>query len=65
MVRGSRHDRLHRLPLRPDFGAAWLRADPAAVLDDLLVRPSRSTFEAAAAAFAPVFLPAMFFTSYA
>ena len=37
------------------FGARWLRADPAAVFDVLLVRPSRSTFEAADAALALVF----------
>lgn len=37
-----------------DFGAAWLSADPAAVFDALPVRPSRSTFDAAFAAFWPV-----------
>jgi len=36
------------------FGARWLRALPATVRDALPVRRSRSTFEAALAAFAPV-----------
>lgn len=36
-------------PLR--LGAAWERAEPAAVLDALPVRPSRSTLLAALAAF--------------
>jgi len=39
------------------FGARWLSAEPAAVFDALLVRPSRSTFDAAFAAFALVFRP--------
>jgi hypothetical protein len=38
------------------FGARWLRALAAAVFDALLVRPSRSTFEAADAALVLVFL---------
>jgi hypothetical protein len=37
------------------LGARWLNAEPAAVFDVLLVRPSRSTFDAALAAFALVF----------
>ena len=39
------------------FGAACDNADPAAVLDLVLVRPSRNTDEAALAAFGLVFLP--------
>ena len=46
--------RRHRFPF---LGARWLSADPAAVFDALLVRPSRSTFDAALAARALVFLP--------
>ncbi|WIM87899.1 hypothetical protein PT015_24290 [Candidatus Mycobacterium wuenschmannii] len=52
------------LPFAPDFGARWLSAEAAAVFDALLVRPSRSTFEAALAAFALVFLPAITITSF-
>jgi hypothetical protein len=37
------------------FGARCDSADAAAVFDALLVRPSRSTFDAAFAAFAEVF----------
>lgn len=40
--------------LRRGFGARWESADPAAVLDARLVRPSRSTLDAAFAAFAEV-----------
>jgi hypothetical protein len=42
---------LLRLPLW-----RWLRALPAAVFDAFEVRPSRSTFDAALAAFLPVVL---------
>lgn len=49
----SRHD------ARPStycfFGARCESADPAAVLEALLVRPSRKTLDAAFAAFAEVF----------
>jgi hypothetical protein len=38
--------------LVPDF--VWDRADPAALFDEALVRPSRNTFEAAVAAFGEV-----------
>ena len=38
------------------LGARWLSALAAAVFEALLVRPSRSTFDAADAAFALVFL---------
>jgi hypothetical protein len=51
------------LRLPPDFGAAWLSAEPVAVFEALLVRPSRSTLEAAFAAFAPVLRPAITITS--
>lgn len=44
---------VHYLAFR--FGARWLSALPAAVLDALPVRPSLSTFEAALAALALVF----------
>jgi len=37
------------------LGARWLSAEPAAVFDALLVRPSRSTLEAALAALMLVF----------
>ena len=40
------------------------RALPAAVLDALLVRPSRRTFDAALAAFAEVTLFAMMFAPF-
>lgn len=43
----------------PRFGARWLKALAAAVLDTFEVRPSRNTFEAALAALALVFRPAM------
>jgi hypothetical protein len=45
------------------LGWRWLSALPAAVFDALLVRLSRSTFEAAVAAFLLVFLFAMSLTS--
>lgn len=41
--------------LPPRLGARCDRAEPAAVFDALLVRPSRSTFEAAFAALGLVF----------
>lgn len=41
------------------FGARWLRALAAAVLEAAEVRPSRSTFDAAEAAFGLVFRDAM------
>ncbi len=41
-------EEVHRFPFR--FGAAWLRALPAAVFEGFEVRPSRSTLEAARAA---------------
>ncbi|WP_421874657.1 hypothetical protein [Mycolicibacterium wolinskyi] len=47
----------------PAFGARWLSADAAAVFDALLVPELLSTFEAAFAAFALVFRPAIFITS--
>jgi hypothetical protein len=44
----------HRFFPLPRFGARWDRADPAAVLDALDVRPSRRTLDAALPAFALV-----------
>lgn len=41
--------RCHRF-LAPRLGARWESAEPAAVFDDLLVRPSLRTLEAALAA---------------
>lgn len=49
----------HHLFLRFDVSRCE-SAEPAAVFDFLLVRPSRSTLDAADAARLPVFLPAMF-----
>ncbi len=45
------------------FFSRWLRAEPAADLDAFDVRPSRSTLEAAFAAFEPVTFFANFTTS--
>lgn len=45
------------------FFSRWLSAEPAADLDAFDVRPSRSTLEAAFAAFAPVTFFANFTTS--
>jgi hypothetical protein len=51
-------------PGRYFFGARCERADPAAVFEALLVRRSRSTFEAAFAAFGEVFRwPAIYLLS--